>query len=179
MINKNLLKNIEKLGDYSQDLKLEIEEAVAQISSKPYLADEILIKLNYKLQAAKSEWVNINTYEWIIEEFRLTLFSSNIANFEERIINPINLWNFNLDIIESEYSTLVKSIDDKSKLNDLKDKYNYVTNLKLKEEIRFKINHMLDNWLWTNYELDQITNDFQLLKDKGVDIDDLEELIMW
>lgn len=179
MITKKLLKNIEALWDYSQDLKIEIESAIIQLSDQSYLHDEILHKLITKLETAKKNGLNIENINEVISTFKESLeqsdIKSNIKIKLEQIKNASKLLDFEINEIKEEYEQLVKNWNENKEIDEL---FKNLIEIQETEKLIFKIKKIHETWEFSPYDFEKIMKTVKEFKEKWYNTKIIETLIM-
>lgn len=188
------LNKLEEMWDYSIALIEEISRDITRLSKySSSIADNKLDYINRKIDRAREKWINVDSLDKQILDFRIILFKRDIANKIEEVtkenkefdkgdqtaqINHFSLseHSFNIDSILKEYEELKNEDDsDKELLNDKMKELYY-------EVERSRIKFMIDNIIhpsWSyNYTVDKVLNKLEDAENDNIDIDDLKEDFM-
>lgn len=170
------LAKLEKISDYSLELMEEIERDIKMLShlSWPH-RDNTLEEINNKIYLARTNWVNVNVLDKQILEFRIILFKRDIENKIDEINENLNTYVLNIDNITEEYKKITEELDIKSLVLE-----ELMFNLNI-EVTRWKIKLMIldikeSDWA-SVYTIDQVVNEIDIAKRKGINIDDIEAIL--
>jgi hypothetical protein len=134
-----------------------------------------LDEINIKLEYAKKQWININKLYSQVLEFRLLSFLKNIDKKIEDIKIKWDFFNTNISKILIEYNKLQRF--DGIDLNLLKDKIEYLDTEIKKWRLFSKVKD-ISNSGWTSiYSLEEIEKEYTYLKNKWLDIQEIEEIL--
>ncbi len=171
---KQDFSKLEEMSDYSIALMDEIFSDIKSLSKNS--SSTIVNKLdevNKKIDRAREMWLNVDAMDKEVLDFRIVLFKRNIANRVDELNNNPSRYFFDISKIEQEYKELLKEKDiDFAMLKELMD------DLK-KQVIRWELILMIRNikksdWV-SVYSIDQILDEINNAKQKGIDIEDIQE----
>ena len=168
------LEKLEKISDYSMELMEEIQSDIKRLShiSWPH-NDNTLYEINKKIDLARVNWVNVDSLDKQVLDFRIILFKRDIENKIDEINTDLNTYSLNIDRITSEYNMLNKEIDiDSLVLEELMNNLNVeITKARIKLMIKD-----IEESEWTSvYTIDQVANEIEIAKRKWIDVNDIEE----
>ncbi|MDD2907314.1 MAG: hypothetical protein PHH98_01605 [Candidatus Gracilibacteria bacterium] len=171
------LKELEKISDYSIALMDEIYQDIEKLSE--HSQDEgasILDSINKKIELARKYSVNVESLNKQILEFRLILFRKLVENKIIKIKKYLNKFSFDLRIIEGEYNNLkIESEIDKTIIDKLMID---VKNEVIKGKIIFMIKDYSESEGVSIYNVKEIIEELEKAKEKGIDVKDIENMIL-
>lgn len=178
VLKKLDLNKIQEISDYTFALMEEIHSDIKWMSQN---ADRTtyskLDEVNRKIDKARWEWVNVDSLDKEILDFRYILFKRNVANkIEELSTNWTLIWN-DISYLEKEYKELLK--EENLNREELISIYENLENHSHKSELKFIVNDIV-NSEWTSiHSIDKVATKIEDLKSKWVDVSDIEEMLFW
>ena len=175
-MSKINLREIEDRWDYSIALLDEVMEDIKKISH--YSSTDIgnrLDNINNKIYLARWYWINVDSLDKQVLDFRIVLFKRDVNNMIENVTTQTNKYEFDINKIELEYEELLKeqNVDIEyisSLIKKLKDEL-------IKAKILFMIRHLAE---WENnsaFTFDRIAHEISEAKAKWINVDDIEEIL--
>ncbi len=175
MIKNNIL-DLEQKWDYSLNLLEEIYYDIKKMSEhKEPNSINKLDEINTKIDLARTKWINVDSLDKQVLDFRIILFNKDFDNIMEQIKNDEDKYLFDISKIETEYEKLSKEIEvDHNYLsNRMKELYNELE----RSKIKFMIRHIREWELNSSFTFDKIIEEISKAKQNGVDVSDIEEEI--
>ncbi|MFK7780308.1 MAG: hypothetical protein QM490_04095 [Candidatus Gracilibacteria bacterium] len=169
------LKDLERVSDYSIALMDDIARDIKLLSKFGGRADNNLDDINRKIDLARTKGVNVDNLDRQVLEFRISLFRGNINNKIEKLNSECNNYYVDVTKLEEEYIELKKEKDiDFEEL----DKLMYDLSSEL---TRALIKHMISNIKKEHgtsvHSMDRIAHEIAQAKKKGINVDDIEEML--
>ncbi len=166
---------LEKISDYSIALIQEISRDIESLNKHIWRKGNNLDKINRKIDLARWNWVNVDSLDKQVQEFRVSLFKRQIKHKLEDLKSWT--WNFLNDVtkIRWEYEELQKEkwIDLVLLEKLMKELSNELT--------RSLIKHMITNigqeWGTSLHSMDKIAEELEKAKEKWIRVDDIEEML--
>ena len=172
------LEKLEKISDYSIALMEEIEWDMKNLSEYSYeVAHTKLDGMNKKIDLARENWVNVDSLDNQVLEFRIILFKREVDNKITELNESFNNLSSDIGNIDSKYDELKKESNiDLLELSNIMDSLH-------NEVIRWKIKFMINDYStsdWASiYNMDMIADEISNAKLKNIDVDDIEEMLFW
>ncbi|MDD3145151.1 MAG: hypothetical protein PHV23_03480 [Candidatus Gracilibacteria bacterium] len=176
MDKKDLLKELERKGDYSIILLDEISADISKLNDYPTSkVSNKLEEVYQKIEYAKSQGINVANIEKKLLDFRILFFLNNIETKLELIKNNGNEFNTDLRLIESEYNKLIEQ--DGVDLELLKNSMNNLRNEVKKSKLLLKLKDYGISFGKSIYNMDEIQSEYLELKKKGVNLEEIEKIL--
>ncbi len=176
MSNINFLKELERKSDYSLALVSEIWADISKLNEYPTtILNNKLDEINTKLDFAREQWINVDVLDKQLLDFRVLSFYRDI----DKKVEDINLkWNsFNTDIalIEKEYVKLQR--EEGLDYDLLALKIDWLKDEVKKWKLLLKIKDIAASDGTSIYNLEEIQWEYLSLKDKWIDVSEIEEIL--
>ena len=169
------IEEIKKRSDYALALKGEIELDIKRLSDYVWAPNwNNLNDINKKIDLARTYWINVESLDKQILEFRIILFKKRVAYKIEEVNESNSKLAFNIDTIELEYSDLKKEIN--INLEELQSLMYDLYNEVIKSKIKFMLND-IDKDPNTTYSMEQVVYELDLAKERWVNVDDIKEML--
>ncbi len=174
MENKDFI-SIEEISDYSIALMDEIYADMKKLSE--YTTWDALNKIeeiNKKIDLARGHWVNVESLDKQILDYRVILFDNDLDNILEQIVND-DKYIFDTSKVEEEYGDLLKEkwIDKEylwKKMKLMQDEL-------VRAKIKFMVRHISEWEDISGFTFDRIGDELNLAKEKWIDVSDIEAQI--
>ncbi len=172
------ITDLEEIWDYSIALLDEIARAIdflSKFSSRN--SDDDLDMINRKLDYARQKWLNVDSLDKKVLDFRVVLFKRNIKNKMQELESEAVLSNYLLDTtkLQKEFEELKKETN-----IDILELFDLMNNLS-NEIVRLQIKKMVASILNTEepsvYTLHDVAEKIEEAKINGVDVSDIEDEI--
>jgi len=176
MTKVDFIKEMERKSDYSIALVAEIGADIEKLNEYPStVLNNKLEEVNIKIDYAREQWINVDALDKQLLDFRVVYFEKNIDRKIRDIREKWDSFSTDLTRIESEYTVLQREEwIDHEKLAKQVDK--------LKMEVKrgqllLKVKDIAQSDWTSIYNLEDIQWEYLSLKDKWVDVDEIEEIL--
>ena len=175
-MTKRDFKDLERISDYSIALMDEILDDINKLSK--FSSSKVETKLddiNRKIDLARKHWVNVDAIDKEVLDFRVVLFKKDINNKIEEVHTHLNNFSFDISKIECEYNELKleQDIDHSILEEQMKNLYNEV----IRAKIKFMISDIEKSDGASVFSIDQIAHELEKAREKGLRVDDIEEML--
>ena len=173
----SLMEELEKKALYWEALENEIANDLNVLREriswdiKNLLFDDLETKLEY----AESQWLNVNKLKEQFIDFRVASFKRDVEKKIESIREKWNFFNTDTTEIFNEYRVLSRiELINKGELKEIID--NLDIEIK-KGRLLLKIKDIAESWGTSLYNLEDIQTEYLSLKDKWIDVSEIEEIL--
>jgi len=168
---------LEKISDYSIALMHEISKDIESLNKHIWRNDNNLNEINRKIDLARWNWVNVDTLDNQVKEFRIKLFKRQIKHKIEELETQWNDYSLDISKIEKEYEELKteQNIDNILLEKLMKDLSNEIVRAKIKHMIR----NIKESWWTSVHSIDKVAHEIEMAKKQWIEIWDIEEMLFW
>lgn len=171
--------NIEQRWDYAMELLSEISSLISSLPETKFLSSNKFLEIHKKIEKAKTLGINVQKYEEEIKNFRCNLLKRKILDKISEIQSKYQEADFDTSVLEYEHleNSFLELKDDFSDITEIENVYYELKNIIKKAKLYRKLSG-LQEWE-VCYDLDQVLGEILNLKEAGINVSDLEDIIYW
>lgn len=173
----NFAEELERKALYWEELEKNIAGDLNTLTERvSWDVKSLLINdLETKFSYAETQWLKVDKLKDQFIDFRVTMFKRDIDKKIDEIREKWNYFNTKISAIEAEYRKL-QNIDwvDYQELKGLMENLD----LEIKKwKLLLKVKDVRDSGWTSVYSLEEIEKEYYSLKDKWIDVEEIEEIL--